>query len=274
MKNELTHNTQIASGTIPAAPQVCASNSMNFSKQDKLYASSQPTQDFVFDDKVADVFTDMINRSVPGYATILSMIGTLADRYCARGSHVYDLGCSLGGATLAMAHHLSHKDYQIIAVDNSSAMVTRFDAALTMHADRSRIQTVCADLGDVEIHNASVVVLNFTLQFIPVERRNALLRRIHDGMRPGGILILSEKIRFPDEGLNALLIDMYHQFKQVQGYSQLEISQKRSALENVLVPETIADHKARLKEAGFSSCDTWFQCFNFTSMIAFRGETP
>jgi tRNA (cmo5U34)-methyltransferase len=168
---------------------------------------------------------------------------------------------------------VSHRDYQIVAVDNSSAMITRFDSALATHADKSRIRTVCTDLGEVDIHNASVVVLNFTLQFIPVERRDALLRRIHDGMNPGGILILSEKIRFPDEQLNALLIDMYHQFKQVQGYSSLEISQKRSALENVLVPETIADHKARLRAAGFSSCDTWFQCFNFTSMIAFRGDT-
>ena len=274
MKNELKHNTQNASGTIPGAPQVCTSNSMNSTKQDKLYASSQPTQDFVFDDKVAEVFTDMINRSVPGYATILSMIGTLAERFCIPGSQVYDLGCSLGGATLAIAHHVSHKDYQIIAVDNSSAMITRLDSALATHADKALIQTVCADLGEVDIHNASVVVLNFTLQFIPIERRDALLRRIHQGMNPGGILILSEKVRFPDEGLNALLIDMYHQFKQVQGYSLLEISQKRSALENVLVPETIADHKARLGKAGFSTCDTWFQCFNFTSMIAFRGETP
>lgn len=247
-----------------------ASDSMNSSNQDKIYANSQPVQDFVFDDKVADVFTDMINRSVPGYATIISMIGTLANRYCSPGSQVFDLGCSLGGATLAIAHHLTHKDYRIVAVDNSSAMITRLNAALTSHTDRLRIQTVCSDLADVEIKNASVVVLNFTLQFIPVERRSALLRRIHDGMNPGGILILSEKIRFPDSTLNALLIEMYHQFKQVQGYSQLEISQKRSALENVLIPETIGDHKTRLVDAGFSSCDTWFQCFNFTSMIAFR----
>jgi len=244
---------------------------MTSPRQDRIYAHVQPAQDFVFDDKVADVFTDMINRSVPGYATIISMIGTLADRYCTPGSRIYDLGCSLGGASFAMAHHVSHKDYTIVAVDNSPAMISRLDAALANHGDRERIQSVCADIGDVDIHDASVVVLNFTLQFIPVARRSALLQRIHDGMRPGGILILSEKIRFPDTALNELLIEMYHQFKQVQGYSQLEISQKRSALENVLIPESIAEHKARLQGACFSSCDTWFQCFNFTSMIAFRG---
>lgn len=243
---------------------------MNEPKQDRIYARERPLQDFVFDEKVADVFTDMINRSVPGYATIISMIGMLADRYCSPGSMVYDLGCSLGGAALAMTHHISHKDYQLIAVDNSAAMIERFQKALDTRQDSKNIQLVCADLDDIEISNASVVVLNFTLQFIAQERRAGLIRKIYEGMQPGGILILSEKIRFADTHLNELLIDMYHQFKQVQGYSQLEISQKRSALENVLIPETIATHKARMQEAGFRSCDTWFQCFNFASMVAFK----
>lgn len=243
---------------------------MNEPKQDRIYASERPLQDFVFDEKVADVFTDMINRSVPGYATIISMIGMLADRYCTPGSAAYDLGCSLGGAALAMTHHISHKDYQLIAVDNSAAMIERFQKALDTRQDSNNIQLVCADLDDIEIRNASVVVLNFTLQFIAQEKRAGLIRKIYDGMQPGGILILSEKIRFDDAHLNELLIDMYHQFKQVQGYSQLEISQKRSALENVLIPETIAAHKSRMQEAGFRSCDTWFQCFNFASMVAFK----
>jgi tRNA (cmo5U34)-methyltransferase len=113
-------------------------------------------------------------------------------------------------------------------------------------------------------------VLNFTLQFIAPELREQLMRRIYSGMKPGGILILSEKIKLADTDLNALLIDMYHQFKQAQGYSELEVSQKRSALENVLIPETIAQHKARLLDAGFASVDSWFQCFNFASIIAFK----
>ena len=242
---------------------------MNKQKQDNIYASERPVQDFVFDDKVAAVFTDMINRSVPGYATIISMIGMLADRYCTPGSVVYDLGCSLGGATLSMTHHISHKDYRIVAVDNSQAMITRFKAALDLEKEH-RVEAVCADLANINIHNASVVVLNFTLQFIPVEQRAALLHKISAGMNPGGILILSEKIRLTDTPLDELLIDMYHRFKETQGYSRLEVSQKRSALENVLIPETIAAHKKRIQQAGFASCDTWFQCFNFASLIAFR----
>jgi tRNA (cmo5U34)-methyltransferase len=243
---------------------------MNNSKQDQIYASTRPRQDFVFDASVADVFTDMINRSVPGYATIISMIGVLANRYCTPGSTIYDLGCSLGGATLSMAHHIDQQDYRIIAVDNSEAMITRFNKALETSPKQQRIELVCADIADVEIRDASVVVLNFTLQFIAPELREQLMRRIYSGMKPGGILILSEKIKLADTDLNALLIDMYHQFKQAQGYSELEVSQKRSALENVLIPETIAQHKARLLDAGFASVDSWFQCFNFASIIAFK----
>ena len=243
---------------------------MSSSKHDSIYATQRPREDFVFDEKVAAVFTDMISRSVPGYATIISMIGVLANRYCTKGSNLYDLGCSLGGATFAMAHHIEHKDYQLIAVDNSPAMMTRLQSSLDGSDESYPIVLSQADISDIDIRDASVVVLNFTLQFIDPSQRQALMHKIYSGMRKGGILILSEKIKLADDDLNALLIDMYHQFKEAQGYSKLEISQKRSALENVLIPETLADHKARLLDAGFSSVDSWFQCFNFASMIAFK----
>ena len=150
-------------------------------------------------------------------------------------------------------------------------MIERFQAALIKHGkDAEHIEPICADVTNIEIENASVVVLNFTLQFIPVELREKLVAKIYAGMKPGGILVLSEKIRFADDSVNDLLIDMYHQFKQVQGYSALEIAQKRSALENVLIPETIDTHKRRIAQAGFKSCDTWFQCFNFTSLLAIK----
>lgn len=239
--------------------------------RDNIFASQQGRSDFVFDEKVAAVFTDMINRSVPGYATILSMIGVLAARFCQPGSRIYDLGCSLGGASLAMAHQIPHHDYELLAVDNSPAMTTRLEKILTEPESAALpIKVLCQDICETDISNATVVVLNFTLQFIEPAKRQVLIQAIADGIQPGGILILSEKIRFPSADLNELFIDLYHQFKQAQGYSELEISQKRAALENVLIPETIADHKQRLSAAGFHSCDVWFQCFNFCSMVAVR----
>jgi tRNA (cmo5U34)-methyltransferase len=239
--------------------------------RDNIFASPQSRADFVFDEKVASVFSDMINRSVPGYATILSMIGVLAARYCKAGSRIYDLGCSLGGASLAMAHQIEHRDYELLAIDNSPAMTLRLQTLLQEPASAELpIRVICDDICNIDISKASVVVLNFTLQFIAPEKRDALIKTIADGLQPGGILILSEKIRFPVAALNDLFIDLYHEFKQAQGYSALEVAQKRAALENVLIPETIDAHKQRLQNAGFSSCDVWFQCFNFCSMVAVR----
>lgn len=240
------------------------------SSRDRVYAHQQAIGDFVFDERVAAVFTDMINRSVPGYATIVSMSGVLAERYCQPESNVYDLGCSLGGTTLAMAHHIPHQKYRLIAVDNSSAMINRLRKALANEPEQLQqiIDLQQADITRMPLENASVVAMNFTLQFINPDLRQALIQRIADGMRPGGILILSEKIRFPEQELDTLFIDMYHEFKKLRGYSELEISQKRQALENVLRPETLDTHKQRCREAGFRSCDVWFQCFNFASLVA------
>lgn len=237
--------------------------------RDNLFAEKILPGDFVFDDKVAQVFDDMINRSVPGYSTIIAMIGVLAERYCKEGSTIYDLGCSLGGASLAVAHRVSTGHYKLIAVDNSPAMIARLESKLqSLQFANASITCRCEDIQATEIANASVVILNFTLQFIPLAERTALIQRIYAGMQPGGILIVSEKIQFPDIELNDLFIDLYHSFKENMGYSKLEISQKRAALENVLIPETIEQHRQRLSGAGFHSFDVWFQCFNFASMVA------
>ena len=244
---------------------------------DRVFATERLPTAFAFDDQVASVFEDMINRSVPGYSTIISMIGVLAERYCGAGSTIYDLGASLGGASFAVAQQLPHDDYRIIAIDNSEAMTSRLSAKLAAlgeigsgDKETSRIECRHEDLRDSKIEDASMVILNFTLQFIEPAARETLMRKIYDGMRPGGLLIISEKIQFPDPALNELFIDLYHRFKETQGYSKLEISQKRAALENVLIPETLAAHRERLTGAGFHSVDTWFQCFNFASMVAFK----
>ncbi|MFT4518869.1 MAG: tRNA (cmo5U34)-methyltransferase [Halioglobus sp.] len=225
---------------------------------------------FTFDDSVARVFPDMIKRSVPGYANIIAMTGLLAGKFAQPRSTLYDLGCSLGASTLAMRQSTQQADCQIIGVDNSAAMLERCRSIVDADAAPLPVTLICADIQDVPIENASVVVLNFTLQFIPRALRNTVIKRIYDGLLPGGIMVLSEKVTFQDPHLDALNIDLHHQFKRAQGYSELEVAGKRSALENVLLPETLNEHKLRIADAGFSSCDVWFQCFNFASLIALK----
>ena len=242
--------------------------------RDTLFAEPQDVRDFVFDERVAAVFDDMIDRSVPGYATTISTIGEIARRSVTAGSYCYDLGCSLGAATLAMRRGIEAANCRIIAVDNSAAMIERGkqlleddEQALEKAID---VNMICADIRDIHIENASLVVLNFTLQFLPISDRLHVLQEIAKGMLPGGKLIMSEKIKFPDECINDLNIDLHHRFKQRHGYTELEISQKRSALENRLVPETVDAHKERLQQAGFSRSDIWYQCFNFASLVAIK----
>jgi tRNA (cmo5U34)-methyltransferase len=236
---------------------------------------SQPiTQlgEFKFDQQVADVFPDMIQRSVPGYANIISTIGHLAAQFHQPASRLYDLGCSLGAATLAMRRNVHHKDCEIIGVDNSEAMIERCQRHIDAFRSDTPVTLLCSDMETATIENASVVVLNFTLQFIPIERRDALIARVYQGLRPGGVLILSEKFHFNDSVTSQLIIDLHLDFKRANGYSELEISQKRTALENVLRPETIDAHKTRLAQAGFEHTELWFQCFNFGSLIAIKAR--
>ncbi len=226
--------------------------------------------DFSFDERVAEVFPDMIQRSVPGYSNIISAIGLLAERFATDNSQLYDLGCSLGAATLSMRRHIKAKQCKIIAVDNSAAMIERCKLHVNAYRSETCVDIIEGDIRHLEIKNASVVVLNFTLQFLLPEDRKALLEKIYAGLNPNGILIISEKYHFENEQANALLIDLHHDFKRANGYSELEISQKRSALENVLKPDPIKTHQTRLTQIGFRSAEVWFQCFNFGSLFAIK----
>lgn len=237
--------------------------------RDTLFANPLDQVDgFQFDASVVEVFPDMIKRSVPGYATIINMIGNLSEQYATSGSSCYDLGCSLGAATLAMRHRIQAADCRIVSVDNSPAMIDRCEKVIDADSCEVPVELLCSDLEDIAIENASIVVLNFTLQFIAPDKRTEILQTIYDGLNPGGILILSEKIVFGESAHDELMIELHHNFKRSNGYSELEVAQKRQAIENVLIPESLATHRQRLQDVGFKSSDVWFQCFNFASMIA------
>ena len=238
--------------------------------QDRLFTGTQESGEFRFDAAVARVFPDMIRRSVPGYTTIIPMIEVITDQYARPGSNCYDLGCSLGASTLAMRHGINHRNCTLTGVDNSPAMIERAEHHIALDDHSLPVSLRCEDILHTELQQASVTTLNFTLQFVPPDRRTDLIRRIADASIPGGALILSEKIRFESDAEQAIQTRLHHEFKRANGYSSLEISRKRSALERVLVPETLAQHQDRLHAAGFSEVIVWYQCFNFVSMLAIK----
>lgn len=244
---------------------------MPSNRRDNLFAELRAdTTLFSFNDSVVDVFPDMIQRSVPGYSTVVRMTGVLAEQYAQSESCIYDIGCSLGESIRSAERALGdngslQRNCRLIGIDNSAAMIRR---AREQVEPESSIEWIEADALEVSFAPSSVVILNFTLQFIPVEQRLQLLKSIRSAMMPGGLLILSEKLTMVDAAMDTLMIDLHHDFKRSQGYSDLEIAQKRDAIENVLIPETAHAHDKRLEEAGFSRSSIWFQCLNFASFIA------
>ncbi|MDH5432388.1 MAG: carboxy-S-adenosyl-L-methionine synthase CmoA [Gammaproteobacteria bacterium] len=239
-------------------------------KIDNLYASQQSGQPFSFNHSVAEVFPDMIKRSVPGYDKILRNITRLSSHFVKPDTNCYDLGCSLGAASLAMSEGIQHQDVTIVAVDNSDAMLAKCKPHIDAFKHKCNIELIHDNIQNISITNASMVVLNFTLQFLPTNDRTSLLGEIYQGMNDDGVLLISEKICFEDETINQLINKLHHQFKSDNGYSQLEISQKRDALEDVLIPQTLEQHIYNLKDAGFKHIDCWFQQYNFVSIIAIK----
>lgn len=238
---------------------------------DRVYSKiNEDVKPFTFNQEVAVVFQNMIERSVPGYAICLEMITLLSKKFLLPGKRVYDLGCSLGASLIAVAKAFEKDPLQLIGVDNSASMLKECRTNLGNYNFVHTITLLEADVETITLSPCSAVVLNFTLQFVPLENRDRLIKKIYEALLPNGILILSEKIDFPDQETTDIFSTLHQRFKLSHGYTDLEISQKRTALENVLVPETADLHLKRLQKVGFKQCIPWFQCLNFASYFAIK----
>jgi tRNA (cmo5U34)-methyltransferase len=240
-------------------------------KKDEVFKEPiTQSSDFKFDKKVVTVFDDMVTRSVPFYIEIQRMIGELASEYAKEGTNVYDLGCSTGTTMVNMDSSVS-KSIKFIGIDDSNQMLEQCRENLIKAGMTRDFELVNFDLNkSVEIKNASVVVLCLTLQFIRPLYRVKLLEEIRKGMNEGSALILVEKILGEESSLNRNFIRYYYDFKKRNHYSDMEISQKREALENVLVPYKLSEDIDMLLTSGFSHCEVFFKWYNFAGMIAFK----
>ena len=243
----------------------------HLSKADNIYASAlTEVRQFSFNQQVVDVFPDMINRSVPGYAHIIEGIGKIAQMHCSNNAHIYDLGCSLGAASLSIAKYLCDSQIRIDAVDISPEMVAKCELNKASFSYGKSITVHHGNVIDYRLEQCDMVVLNFTLQFIPPEQRLAIMQKIYASLKPGGVLVLSEKVAHSNSHIEETIVTLHHDFKRQNGYSDLEISQKRSALEDVMKLDTTAQHQQRMAEAGFVNSAVWQQQFNFLSFIAIK----
>lgn len=226
--------------------------------------------DFKFGSTVVNVFDDMVNRSVPYYGEMQRMIAELAGDHAKEGSYVYDLGCSTGTTMIGM-NTLVPDNIEFIGIDDSPQMLEKCDNKLQEIGFTRKYQLVNADLNQgINIANASVVVSCLTLQFVRPIYRERLVKTIFDGLNKGGVFILIEKILAEENMFNRDFIKYYYDMKRRQHYSELEISQKREALENVLIPYKLSENNLLLREAGFAHVEVFFKWYNFAGLIAVK----
>jgi tRNA (cmo5U34)-methyltransferase len=240
-------------------------------KKDKIFAAERETVSaFEFNEAVASVFSDMLERSVPNYVESISRQAQLAVDFYQENTRIYDLGCSHGNLGILMGKAFGNQKFSMVGVDSSRPMIDKYEQRLCGESFQERVSLVCDRAENVAMSNASVVVVNLTLQFLDTDLRDALVADVYKALVPGGILLLTEKVVSVHDRVSDLQLDYYKRFKRENGYSELEISQKREALEDVLVPETLEDHQDRLKRGGFKTMDVWLKWFNFASMIAVK----
>lgn len=239
--------------------------------EDKVFDNPEmAVADFRFDATVAAAFDDMVSRSVPYYDEMQRMVVELATDFAEPGSRLYDLGCSTA-TTLALLDRTVHPDVHFVGIDNSEEMLVKARVKLAKIAPNRPVDLVCQDMhAGLQIEDASVVMMLLTLQFVRPLYRERIIRRIAEGMRHNGALILIEKLVLPDSRLNRLYIDHYYDYKRGRGYSDVEITKKREALENVLVPYRYEENRELLLNNGFGTVEEFFRWYNFSAFIAIR----
>lgn len=239
--------------------------------RDDLFSGSDNPRDFEFDKDVANVFDDMVSRSVPFYNELQDAFIKLTSSFAQPNSAIYDLGCSTCTTLAKVAEKIEDPTVCFVGVDNSDSMIDKAKQKLEGLGFSDRCSFVCQDLNDeVEIENASVVYLNWTLQFVRPLNRDRLMRKIFAGLKQGGALIVAEKVVVADSLLNRLYIDYYYDYKRQQHYSDEQIAQKREALENVLIPFRVDENIELMKRAGFQTVDVFFRWFNWAGFLAIK----
>jgi tRNA (cmo5U34)-methyltransferase len=239
---------------------------------DSLYSSGRVTEDFSFNEQVAEVFDDMLNRSVPFYRTVIKTSAALIRQLVAPGGTVFDLGCSTGSTLLELSRLLPDMNLRFIGLDNAPAMLDKARRKAEMFSKNIefRQQDITAPDLAGQLDGAHVILCSYTMQFIRPLLRQDFVNRLHTALSSGGLLLLSEKIISENGGLNRKFINIYHEFKREQGYSELEIAAKREALENVLIPFTVEENLRLLRNSGFSSTELYFRWINFASFVALK----
>ena len=221
---------------------------------------------FEFDEEVADVFDDMLLRSVPFYKENLNLQIDILKNFLQPNDKIIDLGSSTGTFLIELSKKIDNLN--LIGLDSSDAMIKK--SIQKAKAFNSNAKFIKADFLDYDLSNSKAIIANYTIQFIRPLKREKLIQKIYNSLNNEGIFLMSEKLITENKKLNKIMIDIYYEYKKQKGYSEYEIAAKREALENVLIPYSMQENIEMLKNAGFNDIDVIFRWNNFATFIAFK----
>lgn len=253
--------------------ELIAEATLKLMKSDQVFDSGEArAADFKFNEQVADVFDDMVSRSVPYYEEQQRMIREISKAFWLPGTCIYDLGCATGTTAVSLSRELPGAS--IVGYDNSWPMIHRANQKVEEAGLEERISLRYGDLnGNLEelpIENATVATLCWTLQFVRPLRRDNLIRHIYESLADNGALVVTEKVLFNGSPTNRFFIDFYYDYKRRHGYSELEIANKREALENVMVPYRMDENLELFRRSGFEIVETFFQWYNLAGFLCVK----
>lgn len=236
--------------------------------KDKIFTDQQSgKKPFEFNEQVANVFDDMLNRSIPFYQESINILCQVVQKFHAPQKIIYDLGCSTGNTLLTVNEKVP--DVQCIGVDNSAAMIEKFNQKI-ISLQKKNIEVFCEDITKTNFKNCGTVILNYILQFLSLTERKKLVEKIFSSLQTNDIVFISEKIVSSDSKMNDFWVEQYFQFKEQNGYSKLEIARKRAALENVLMPLSLEENITLFSKVGFKKIDVLIKWYNFVSFVAVK----
>ncbi len=239
--------------------------------RDEIYRRKlEKIEPFQFNEKVAHAFNDMASRSIPLYWESQTALAKLVCQSYKKKGIVYDLGCSTGNSLKAILGEPGGRQIKMVGIDNSFSMCRQARLNIDLFVEASQIPIICQDILLANLKNTEIVILNYVCQFFRPDEKKLLIKKIYDALPKSGLLIICEKLEIEDANMSQMFTKLYYDFKESKGYSQLEISQKRDALENVLQPLSLSDLSRLLKSSGFSSWEVFFKWFNFAGIVAIK----
>jgi tRNA (cmo5U34)-methyltransferase len=234
--------------------------------EDNLFDISHQGK-FTFNEDVANVFDDMLNRSIPFYIDNLKLNAKILSKYIKDGDKIYDIGSSTLNFLLYFEQNFNIKA-KLIGIDSSKPMIIK--AKSKIKAYNSNINLIFGDIENITIEKSQAIISNYTLQFIAKDKRSKVIDKIFNSLNKNGIFLISEKVISNNQKLNTSLIEIYHNYKQENGYSTTQIEKKKEALENILVPLSLDENISMLKNAGFKEVEVLFKWANFSTFLAIK----